>query len=134
MRTFTTVGLFCYAAAVWLAFAQDPGRWCSGLLAATSVFLFLPSVMAACLTLVCVLLSAVLLVIAGLWSVSLGWGRRSGVGEVVGALLRLGPPVATGYVRVLSRIRSPRVWGFIVGLLLATVHLTVALGLRAGLG
>ena len=89
-------------------------------------FMFvLPLVMATAITLVCLVLIAVLSVVALLAAPF----RRGGLGELNRELLGKGAGIVPGYLTALRGIRSRAVWGLVAGSGLALV----LLGTRAAL-
>jgi hypothetical protein len=116
------------AAAAWLAWAhgaaEDPRVTLSTLVTGVSVFLFLPVVMATAICAVVAVPAVLLSPVAVLARIT---GRRSGLRSLLGELLAIGCAVPPGYVRALRNVRSPLVWGFVFGSVLAVPALWLSL-------
>ncbi len=116
---FAVCAVAAYAAMTTLALSRDPAGWCSFLIGCITIFVFVPVVMAAALTLVSACLAVVLLALA----VVFGRGQPTGVGEVIAELMAISSPIVPTYYRMLARVRSPVVWGVAAGLVGTTVRL-----------
>ena len=123
MKTYVVAWGVMHTLITAVAIEHDPNRWCSFLLGAVAIFVFIPFVMAAAISVVSGLLAAILLSIA----IVFGRGRPTGVGDVLRELATIGPPIVPGYFRVLSTVRSPRLWGCVTGAITATAHLLIYL-------
>ena len=99
--------------AVAYGVAADPRRALGFLTLCAVVFAFLPLVMAAAMASVAAVLFAVLSPVATIARVLTG--RPTGFGPLLGGYLAASFAVVPGYVRALQKIRSLRIWGFVMG-------------------
>jgi hypothetical protein len=110
--------------------AEDPRRTVGFLTLCCAVFAFLPAVMAAAMAVVatipCLLLGPIALV-TRLWT-----GRPTGFGDLAQGVFETALAVVPGYARALGKIRSPRVWGFVLGSYAALPALILTLGSAPG--
>ncbi|MDA0372667.1 MAG: hypothetical protein O2865_02675 [Planctomycetota bacterium] len=106
---------------LWFALAHgvadDPRRTIGVLTLGCAVFAFLPAVMASAMGIVSTVLLAVLGPIA--IAARVVTGRETGFGSLAHGMFDTAWAVVPGYVDALAKVRSLRVWGFVLGSYLA---------------
>lgn len=109
----STVAALCFWFACAHGVADDPRRTVGALTLGCAVFAFLPAVMAVAMGTVaavpCAILGPIALV-ARAWT-----GRPTGFADLARGMAGTALAVVPGYVRALAKVRSARVWGFVVG-------------------
>lgn len=128
MKNLLPASLIAYATVLLGTAVAEPHWWCTVLLQSYALFFLLPALMASTILSVCLPLCAVI----GLIGLLFAWGRPSGAGALIGEVLAIPAAVVPGYVRALKRVRSPHVWGGLIGGLVGTITLLAWLIAQSG--